>query len=217
MLCQNCGENEANVKYTQIVNGVKKQMNLCSKCAKELGIEDINFNMPISFSSFLGDMFDMYESPIPSLLKPEVLTCNKCNMTYDEFLKTGKIGCDNCYEVFEPKLDLLLKNIHGVNRHVGRIGKFVKEGTVQNEHIKENKKQENNSKEQKNKKKTKLEILQERLKQEIKEERYEDAAKTRDEIKKIGQNRKIKPKYRANPISDKKIKKLDVRSWMLEI
>ena len=24
MLCENCGENEANVKYTQIINGVKK-------------------------------------------------------------------------------------------------------------------------------------------------------------------------------------------------
>ena len=28
MLCQNCGENEANVRYTQIINGVKKQVKL---------------------------------------------------------------------------------------------------------------------------------------------------------------------------------------------
>ena len=34
MLCENCGENEANVRYTQIVNGVKKEMKLCDKCAK---------------------------------------------------------------------------------------------------------------------------------------------------------------------------------------
>lgn len=193
MLCQNCGENEANVKYTQIINGMKKQMSLCESCAKELGIEDINLSMPISFSSFLGDMFDVYESPIQTLTNPKVLTCNKCNMTYDEFLNTGKFGCDNCYEIFEPKLDLILKNIHGVNRHVGRIGKFVKKETVQNAHSQKDEGQQNkdkNSKEKlKNKgieqKETKLEILQERLKQEIKEERYEDAAKTRDEIKKL--------------------------------
>ncbi len=125
MLCQNCGENEANVKYTQIINGVKKQMNLCDECAKELGIEDMKFNMPISFSSFLEDMFDMYEPTIPILTKPEVLTCNKCNMSYDEFLSTGKFGCDNCYEVFKTRLAPILKNIHGANRHVGRIGRFV--------------------------------------------------------------------------------------------
>ena len=29
MVCQNCGKNEANVKYTQIVNGVNKEIVLC--------------------------------------------------------------------------------------------------------------------------------------------------------------------------------------------
>jgi len=198
MLCQNCGENDANVKYTQIINGVKEQMSLCDKCAKELGIDEINFNMPISFSSFLGDVFDIYEDAIPTLRKPEVLTCNKCNMTYDEFLKIGKFGCAHCYEAFELKLDSLLKNIHGANRHVGRIGKFVKEDkTSQNEYIQKNNMQENNenNKEQainkEKEEKTKLEVLQERLKQEIKEERYEDAAKTRDEIKRVNSEKWI--------------------------
>ncbi len=51
--------------------------------------------------------------------------------------------------------------------------------------LKQDKKaEERNIKKAKNEK-TKLQELQERLKQEIKEERYEDAAKTRDEIKKI--------------------------------
>ena len=177
MLCQNCGENDANVKYTQIINGVKEQMSLCDKCAKELGIDEINFNMPISFSSFLGDVFDMYEPTIPTLTKPEVLKCNKCNMTYDEFLKVGKFGCDNCYEVFQTKLDSILKNIHGANRHVGRIGEFIKDKERVTEPI--------------DKQNEKLDALKERLKQEIKEERYEDAAKTRDEIKNCQKGRRI--------------------------
>ena len=194
MLCQNCGENEANVKYTQIINGVKRQMSLCDECAKELGIENINFNMPISFSSFLGDMFDMYEDTIPTLAKSEALTCNKCNTSYDEFLSIGKFGCDNCYEVFKTRLDSVLKNIHGANRHVGRIGRFVeKNKTNQSESVQKSgieKIKTSNIKEQSedkmlDKEKQKLKILEERLKQEIKEERYEDAAKTRDEIKNI--------------------------------
>lgn len=39
MVCQNCGKNEANVKYTQIVNGVKKEMVLCEECAEKMGIQ----------------------------------------------------------------------------------------------------------------------------------------------------------------------------------
>ena len=46
-----------------------------------------------------------------------------------------------------------------------------------------NKKQENITAEKQNP--NEIEILKERLKQEIQEERYEDAAKTRDEIKKL--------------------------------
>lgn len=38
MFCQNCGKNEVNFRYTQIVNGVKKEMALCDKCAKKLGL-----------------------------------------------------------------------------------------------------------------------------------------------------------------------------------
>ena len=201
MKCQNCGENDANVRYTQIINGVKKQMNLCDKCAKELGIDDISFNMPISFSSFLGNMFDdIYENSIPTLLKPNTLICDSCKTTFDEFLNTGKFGCENCYDAFESQIDPLFKNIHGTSRHVGRIGKYsddfengIKQ-QVGNKQVKKQEKTQINKNEIESKKvqkvdtkKTKIEELEERLKLEIKEERYEDAAKTRDEIKQLKQ------------------------------
>lgn len=177
MLCQNCNENEANVKYTQIINGVKKQMNLCNKCADELGIDNIAFNMPINFSNFLGDIFEDTESFMPVFAKPETLLCNKCKTSYDEFIKNGKFGCEECYETFSHKIDVILKNIHGTNRHIGRNGKMLGKTNIDNES------KNNNS--VKNNKNNKLEELKERLKKEIKEERYEDAAKTRDEIKKL--------------------------------
>ena len=200
MLCENCGENEANVRYTQIINGVKKQMILCDKCAKELGLDDIKINMPIDFSSFLGDMLDFYEDEMPTLSMPKTLKCNNCNMTYDDFLETGKFGCDSCYDEFESKIDQLLKNIHGANRHIGRNGRFIgnaKINNAENENLKIEDKQpgkangekSEKASEEKSKKSSdkisKIDVLKERLKREIEEERYEDAAKTRDEIKKL--------------------------------
>ena len=128
MVCQNCGKNEANVKYTQIVNGVKKEMALCDKCAKKLGLyNDMDFNMPISMSSFLGNMLSDYEDEtfLPSFSGIATSKCNNCKTDYDEFIETGLLGCENCYNVFSNKIDSLLKNIHGSNRHVGRISKFI--------------------------------------------------------------------------------------------
>ena len=52
MLCDNCGKKEANVKYSENINGVKREFNLCEECSKKLGIGEINFKMPIDFSSF---------------------------------------------------------------------------------------------------------------------------------------------------------------------
>ena len=181
MLCQNCNENEANVKYTQIINGVKKQMNLCEKCARELGIDDISFSMPMDFSNFLGNMFENDLGDLmPSFTKPETLLCEKCGSSYEDFIQNGKFGCNSCYDTFETQIDNLLKKIHGVNRHIGRNGRLLGKVEKQQERTEKVKPKMEESKQ-------KLEQLKEKLKQEIKEERYEDAAKTRDEIKKIGE------------------------------
>ena len=73
MLCQNCGKNEVNFRYTQVINGVKKEIALCDKCAKKLGLGSLDFNM--SFSNMLDDFFDMSSvgSLLPSFAKGNML------------------------------------------------------------------------------------------------------------------------------------------------
>ena len=183
MLCQNCGKNEVNFRYTQIINGVKKEMALCDKCAKELGLENMDFNMPINFASFLGDFLEDYDSEsfLPSFTKTNTLKCDKCGMTYDEFVNKGKFGCDNCYNVFEERINPVLKNIHGSSEHIGRNSKIIDKITSKKEEVKE----KLQDLKEKHDEKDEIRKLKDDLKQAIKEERYEDAAKLRDEIKKV--------------------------------
>ncbi len=181
MLCDNCGRRQANVRYSENINGKKKELNLCEECSKKLGITNMEFSMPIDFSSFFGEfMEDFAESPfMPLLNEVKTLKCDQCGYTFDDIVNTGKLGCGNCYEVFESRLDPIIKRIQGANRHVGRTGKIIDQKIDQ----KINKKTNSNKEETSNKKEKELEKLQEDLKQAIKEERYEDAAKLRDEIK----------------------------------
>lgn len=186
MKCQNCGRKEANVKYTQIINGVKKEMNLCEDCARELGIgRELNFNMSMNLPSFLGGFFDEYnmDSFIPSIGALREEGCNTCGTTYNEFANTGLFGCMDCYDIFADRLDPILRNIQGSNRHVGRKAKSLDKSIVKNMEAK--KKELEKDKESKKENKNTKESLEEELKQAIKEERYEDAAKIRDEIKKM--------------------------------
>ena len=90
-------------------------------------------------------------------------------MTYAEFLNNGKFGCEECYKAFGDKIDILLKRIQASDKYLGRKAKYNAENKV--EEVKPNNRQEE---------------LQKQLKDAIKEERYEDAAKIRDEIRKEG-------------------------------
>lgn len=176
MLCDNCGKREANVRYSENINGVKKQMNLCEECSKKLGITNINLNIPIDFSSFFGSFLEDFQTPefMPLLNDIKQVQCKECGYTFDDIINTGRFGCQNCYITFEDRIDPILKRIQGSNRHVGRIGKI------------ENKKIEKTS--ETKKELTEIEKLKEKLKEVIKEENYEEAAKIRDEIKKLEKN-----------------------------
>lgn len=187
MLCDNCGKREANVRYSENINGRRKELNLCEECSKKLGISHMDFSMPIDFSSFFGEFMEDFTTPefMPLFNEIKALKCNNCGSTFEDIANTGKLGCGNCYDVFEERLDPIIRRIQGANRHVGRVGKVIdskidKKVTDQSTH-----KSEKSNQPKENKKESQLEKLQEQLKQAIKEEKYEEAAKIRDEIKKI--------------------------------
>lgn len=185
MLCDNCGKREANVRYSENINGKKKELRLCEECSKKLGITHMDLNMPIDFSSFFGEFMEDFGTPeimsMPLFNEIKEVKCNNCGFTFEDIANTGKLGCGNCYEVFEERLDPIIKRIQGANHHVGRIGKIIDNKIEQKMKEKSNLKESKEEKQQENK----TEKLQKELKQAIQEERYEEAAKIRDEIKKI--------------------------------
>ena len=185
MLCDNCGKREANVRYSENINGRRKELNLCEECSKKLGISHMDFSIPIDFSSFFGEFMEDFATPefMPLLNEIKALKCNNCGSTFEEIANTGKLGCGNCYDVFEERLDPIIRRMQGANRHVGRVGKVIDskiDEKITNQSIQKEKKPnplENNKKEEQ------LQKLQEQLKQAIKEE-----TKIRDEIKRIEQD-----------------------------
>ena len=191
MLCDNCGKKEANVRYWENINGKKRELNLCDECSKKLGIGQIDFSTPIGISSFLGGFMEDFQTKefMPMLNELKTLKCNSCGYTFDDIINTGRLGCKNCYDIFQDRLDPIIKKIQGDNRHVGRIGKII-DSKIDNinddkeESMKKDIKNGGNSKED-NKELSKIEKLQEELKKAIAEEKYEEAAKIRDEIKKL--------------------------------
>lgn len=169
MKCENCGKHAATIKYTQEINGVGGEIYLCEMCARDMNI-DMNFNLDFDlgfndvFSSLFGD-----QSHIKTLEIEEGLVCDACGTSYDEFTTSGMLGCENCYRIFNKKLDAVIKRLHGNNRHVENVQR-VQPSVTKKKNVKEELKIE-------------IEKLREELAGCIKVEDYEKAAIIRDKIR----------------------------------
>lgn len=158
MLCQNCGKQEATTHVKRIVNGETAEFHLCSDCARSLGIADAFSDFGFSFSDMLGSFF---EPAAIASLSNSVLRCEKCGSSFNDIVKSGKIGCANCYHTFYDKLMPSLERIHGRTHHEGKIA--------------------NGSPVQK--KIDRTAELKKQLDEAVAVQDYETAAKLRDEIK----------------------------------
>lgn len=166
MLCQNCQKRIANVHFTQVINNKKVEMYLCEQCANEQR-EQFSFGSPLNINDFFSGILGFVSESQYRTNPPENLKCEKCGMSYDEFQKSGKVGCNNCYELFQSRLDPLLKRLHGNVEHHGKIPVKLSKCI-------------NATKE--------IERLKEGLNKAIRSEEYEKAAEIRDRIKDLEAN-----------------------------
>lgn len=190
MLCQNCGKNEANVHYTQITNGEKKEFSLCSDCAMKLGLtEQMDITDPLlNLRSFIGDFFNDFPETerMKKISGTKQLQCKTCGTTYEEFINDGNFGCEDCYQTFKEPIDRLLKKLHGTSTHFGRKPGVEAKPIVDKVSVDKDKKETSkvNPKKEESKEE-KIARLERELEKAIKDERYEDAAKIRDELKEM--------------------------------
>lgn len=163
MICENCGKNEANVHLTQIINGQKQELNICENCAREIE----GFQSPFSFQNILSGIMD-YMSPAVQTVKSYEAVCKNCGTSYNDFKKTGLLGCSECYKSFAPYINTVVKRVQGNTEHAGKIPQKQGKGIIE---------------------RRKLFKLKEELQKAIANEEFEKAAQLRDEIKfyKVGE------------------------------
>ncbi|OLN23133.1 hypothetical protein BTO30_06345 [Domibacillus antri] len=168
MICQECHERPAALHFTKTVNGEKTEVYLCEKCAHEKGEYLFSGHPAFSLNNLLGGLFNpepLFSSK-PAFHEEEA-RCEKCHMTFQQFLQTGKFGCANCYTAFDSKLIPILKRLHGGNTmHHGKIPERMG-GTL---HLQKE-----------------LQQLREQLNEMIANEYFEQAADVRDQIRAVEQ------------------------------
>ncbi len=95
------------------------------------------------------------------------LRCEHCGFTQADFKKHGRFGCPACYDVFQSLIEPMLDSMHKGTAHSGKVPQKALSRKTLHDRL------------------AKLELD---LTEAIKAERYEDAARCRDEISQVKQN-----------------------------
>jgi len=158
MLCDVCQKNDATVYLTQIVEGKMQKVNLCEDCAKEKGVSDPTGFAMADLLLGLGATQQIEHGGQPAQ------KCPVCGFTQIDFKKTGRLGCSACYDTFAAGLANLLKGMHKGLKHTGKMPAKLSRRFAMADRVKS---------------------LETDLKKAVKNEKYEDAARLRDEIQKL--------------------------------
>jgi len=164
MLCQQCKKETASVHVIHLVNGQSTERHLCESCARKDSLamsEDLLHNFSVSLLSSLIEM--QLGGDKESIRTIETATsCPRCGQTYRQLQRTGRLGCSVCYQTYRQHLDPLFRRVHGSDTHRGKIPERGGE-TI--------------------KLQKRLSDLRKEMQQAVLDERFEAAARLRDEVR----------------------------------
>jgi protein arginine kinase activator len=139
------------------VEGKMLKVDLCESCAKEKGVQEA-----AGFS--LADLLVGLGAAEEIKVESPGAQCPVCGFTQADFKKTGRLGCSACWETFEAGLASLLKAMHKGDHHVGKVPAKAMHTLALSGKVQE---------------------LSEQLEKAVREEKYEDAAQIRDELREL--------------------------------
>lgn len=164
MMCDECGIRPATIRLMSIIDGDKVTRNLCAHC-----LSDVKKSLPnLDLSGLDGMLASLLAATKNMGLQPQSeeisITCPTCSTTYEQFQKSGLLGCAGCYQAFREPLETLLKRVHGQTQHMGRTPGVVDEAISA---------------------KISIYNLKQQLTRAIAAEEYEQAAELRDRIRSL--------------------------------
>jgi protein arginine kinase activator len=104
--------NESSIHVSQVIDGNSKELHLCERCAEESGLNVQNvMSIPEIFFGMAGG-----EESAEFLKR----SCPHCHLRGSDFKKTGRLGCELCYEAFGEDLKPMLAAMHKGLIHKGK-------------------------------------------------------------------------------------------------
>jgi len=159
--CDTCHEREAVVHLTQVTADQLTQVHLCEKCAAEKGVEPDAATAKHPLGGFLAQL--SAQGAVGEGV--EALRCPRCGAGLADFREVGRLGCDECWQVFGGPITDIVRRLHGATKHPGEAYTAPGAGAEARHPSRE------------------VERLREQLRDAVAAEDFERAARLRDELR----------------------------------
>jgi protein arginine kinase activator len=160
--CTACQKALATIVVMDLTAGaVTGSQHVCQACAEQLGIASPK--APKFSADLLEEMLGHKQ---PRKHGPRAEACPGCGLSAADFRSKGRLGCPRCYETFRHELLPLLQRIHESQAHTGRLPAVTASAPPPPDE-------------------RTLTDVRKRLEDAVRGERYEEAARLRDELRKL--------------------------------
>ncbi|UCF98765.1 MAG: UvrB/UvrC motif-containing protein [Spirochaetaceae bacterium] len=157
MKCEICGARKAVIHIQQVIGKERVDLHMCEECALERGISGEGEHMELSISNMLNGLVDLR-----TLKEKKNIICPQCGSTWESIQKREKFGCAECYVAFNREIHFLLEKMGVQSTHRGKLPKGL---STYKRYLVD------------------VVKLKEGLKEALKREDYEKAARIRDRIR----------------------------------
>lgn len=117
MKCKLCGVQDVVFRIEKVVGNVRIELLLCEECANKHGVNSNHDTIELSLSKLINSV-DIREHTQKE--KPDKI-CHICGTTYEDYKRSLKFGCYECYNVFSRELKAYLKRNFGRYKHRGKV------------------------------------------------------------------------------------------------
>ena len=170
MKCELCHKAEAETAIRKEENGETRELYVCHACAKKdvLSPEPPAVAPaqkpadPAGMEPLMGMILDAAFEIVGRTMNLAEPSCPVCKIQRHEYRKQSRLGCPACYEAFSKELDTAIFDLHRASKHVGKMPQPAKAVWARKG-------------------------LEERLAAAVKEQRFEEAATLRDELRGMAQ------------------------------
>jgi protein arginine kinase activator len=162
-LCDLCHAAPAAIQFVEQRGNERKQISICQACAAKQGIHHDGSNFTVNIPSVIAALTGLAAAQsVQQAVGPEPV-CRHCGMTAAELREGGRVGCSHCYEAFESILAPFIHRAQAGTFHKGLAPRRLAPSPD----------------------KVDVAALRLQLRDAVKSERYEEAAKLRDRIREL--------------------------------